>query len=352
MALFKKIFGNKKSTIPSGFREVTIKEIVKETSDTVKIILDVDTSFKPGQYLTFAITIDGKQHRRSYSICSGKNEPIAVAVKQIEKGIISTWFNEHVEVGMTVLVSEPEGNFIVPVGATKLVAIAAGSGITPILSIAKSCEDSSNSLQLFYGSRTVKDTLFKSEIDSLKNTTCSYYLSSDKHADHQNGRIDKESFTAAIKNDLQLLKADCFLICGPEQMIVDVAEVLELFGVPKDKITYELFTTPVLMKSSDEGSEIEFNGTSSVTILLNGEKETFELDSNGKNILEKASENDIDVPYSCKGGVCSTCKAKVLKGKATMDMNYSLTDKEVEEGFILTCQAHPASKEIVVSYDA
>ena len=352
MALFKNLFGKKdKSTTPKGFSEVTIKAIERETSDTVKVVLDADFSFTPGQYLTFAITVDGEQLRRSYSICSGANEPLAVAVKQVENGKVSTWFNQQATAEMTVLVSKPEGSFVAPAGAKKMIAIAAGSGITPILSIAKSCETSGSSLQLFYGSRTLDNTLFKSVIDGLKNTSCTYYLSGEEHPDHQKGRIDKDAFSAIVKANLEILKSDCFFICGPEQMIVDVAEVLELFGVAKDKIHYELFTTPVLLKSEGSADESTFEGTSSVTVLMDGEKETFDLASEGKSILEKANEEGMDVPYSCKGGVCSTCKAKVLKGKASMTMNYSLTDKEVEEGYILTCQAHPASDEVVISYD-
>lgn len=357
MALFKNLFGKKdKSKSPKGFSEVTINAIDRVTSETVKIVLDVtpsDFPFTPGQYLNFSVEIDGKEQRRSYSICSGANEPIAVAVKQVENGAVSTWFNKTAEVGMTVLVSKPEGNFVAPAGAKNIVAISAGSGITPIMSIAKNCEESGNKLRLFYGNRSLDTIIFKNEIDALQQTNCTHYLSDTPHPDHESGQLDKDTFSGIIKSDLDLLKADCFFICGPEQMIMNTAEVLELFGVSKEKIKFELFTTPVLLKTEDKkDAGSGFKGKSSVTIILDDEEETFELASSGMSVLDKASKEGIDVPYSCKGGVCSTCKAKILKGDATMTMNYSLTDKDIEEGYVLTCQAHPASEELTISYDA
>ncbi len=351
MALFKKIFGKNQNAAPKGYSEVIIKAIDRETPEAVKVVLDKNTKFAPGQYLTFSIHIDGNEERRSYSICSGKDEPLAVAVKQVENGKVSSWFNQKAEAGTTIYCSEPEGNFCVPNEVKKIVAIAAGSGITPILSIAKACEGTDRSLQLFYGNRTLESTLFKSEIEALKNTSCTYYFSGENVENHASGRIDKTAFSEVIKSNLDLLKSDGFFICGPEEMIVEIVEVLELFGVPKEKIHFELFTTPVLMKSEEPVENTSFEGTSRVTVLIDGEKEHFELSSDGDSILDKANAEDLDVPYSCKGGVCSTCKAKVIKGKATMTMNYSLTDREVEEGYILTCQAHPASEEIIVTYD-
>jgi len=357
MALFKNLFGKKdKSKPPKGFSEIAILAIDRVTPEAVKIVLDATTdnfAFIPGQYLNFSIELDGKEYRRSYSICSGTNTPLAVVVKQVENGTVSTWFNQTAEVGMKILVSKPEGNFIAPRDARNIVAIAAGSGITPIMAIAKDCEESGKNLRLFYGNRSLETTIFKNEIDALQQTKCTHFLSDVPHENHEKGQITKEAFSTIIKADLDLLKADCFFICGPEQMIMNTAGVLELFGVAKEKIKFELFTTPVLLKTEDKkDATSDFKGKSKVTIILDDEEETFELASTGISVLDKASKEGIDVPYSCKGGVCSTCKAKILKGEATMTMNYSLTDKDIEEGYVLTCQAHPASDELTISYDA
>lgn len=353
MALFKNLFKGKSTAKHKGYSAVQIKSIDRLTSDAVKVTLDLEnTSFLPGQYLNFIIELNGEELRRSYSICSGKDEPIAVAVKEVENGTVSKWFNRDAKPGMEILVSDPTGNFTLAENVNNILAVAAGSGITPILSIAKACEDKGTNLRLFYGNRNIPSTLFKEEIDALKNTTCTYFFTGGTVEGQEKGRIDKDAFTALIKADLSLLRFDGYYLCGPEELIINCKEVLEMFGVSKDKIHFELFTTPVAMKSeSTTVEEAQFDGNAKVTIILDDDTETFELASNGKAILDKAKDEGIDVPYSCMGGVCSTCKAKVLKGKAKMDMNYSLTDREVEEGYILTCQAHPITEEIIVSYD-
>jgi len=353
MALFKKLFGKGNKT-PKGFHSLTVASVSSVGTDTVKVELDVPSEldksfdFTPGQYINFSITIDDKEYRRSYSICSGKGEKLAVAVKKVENGVISTWF-QSLQAGATLLTSHPEGSFILPSSAKKIVAIAAGSGITPILSIAKSIEESGDSLLLFYGNRTENEVLFNDELTALSKTTINHYLSREENTNHAKGRIDKEGFSAAIKENLDLLKSDIFFICGPEQMIMDINETLKLFGVPDDKIKFELFTTPTLMKSKEE-KEIDFKGISKVTIIVDSEPTTFDLDAKGL-ILDKAIDEDVDAPYSCKGGVCSSCKGKVLKGDVHMKAAYTLTDKEIEEGYVLTCQAYPRSEELVITYD-
>lgn len=356
MALFKKLFKKTESLkTPKGFHSIEVKSVTQLTATTVKVELIIPVeltrafSYTAGQYLNFSISIDGKELRRSYSICSGKNEPLAVAVKKIEKGIVSTWFNHVLKAGDLILVAPPAGNFVLKDSDKKIVAIAAGSGITPIMSIAKEIEANDNDLKLFFGNRTKEETLFFNELEGLSKTNVNYFLSNDEKEGFQNGRIDKDSFTTIIKNDLDILKSDAFFLCGPEEMIKVISETLESFGVPSDKIRYELFTAPVLMKE-DKEDENHFKGDSQITVILDAEKIEFTLSSD-KSILEKVIEEGVDAPYSCKGGVCCSCKAKVLKGEAHMKMNYSLTDKEVEDGYILTCQAEPRSKELLISYD-
>lgn len=358
MAFFKKLFNkNSEPKTPRGFYALTISKITRLSDDTVMVSLEVPSElgttfkFKPGQYLDFAITIDGKEQRRSYSICSGKNETLAVAIKKVDKGIVSTWFNEEASEETEILTSAPQGNFVLNDSEKNIVAFAAGSGITPIVSIAKHLESTDGSLNLFFGNRTQSSILFKSDLDALSKTNVNYFLSGEKIDGMGEGRLDNNNISTIVKENLDLLKADCFLLCGPEEMIVSAVDTLKVFGVAEEKIRYELFTTPVKLKTKKTEASSSFEGTSTVSIILDDEKESFQLDANGMSILEKSNKEGLDAPYSCKGGVCSTCKAKVIKGKASMKMNYSLTDKEVEEGYILTCQAHPASEEVVISFD-
>jgi len=177
------------------------------------------------------------------------------------------------------------------------------------------------------------------------------FLSGEEKENYISGRITEETFKAQIKANLDLLKSDYFLLCGPEEMIHAVNEALHSFGVSKEKIKFELFTTPTLMKEEAPKHESNFKGTSKVTIILDDEKVSIDLKTTGKSILDAATAEGMDAPYSCKGGVCSSCKAKVIKGSVTMDMNYVLTDEELKEGYTLTCQAHPSSEELVVSFD-
>ena len=358
MGLFKKMFKKEeKSSTPKGHYVLTIGAINQLTSDTVEVQLNVpqdlasNFGFIPGQYLNFSIVVNGKEERRSYSICSAKNEPLAVAVKKIENGIVSHWFKNTAVVGQEIFVTPPNGHFTLT-NEKNVVAIAAGSGITPILAIAKAIESIVDAkMTLFFGNKSENNIIFKSTLDGLKNTTVHHYLSQEEKEGCFHGRITKESFTEALKANLNLLKADGFYICGPEDLIFDMRDTLKLFGVAEEKIHFELFTTPTHHAKESHAPTSNFTGNSKVTVLIEGEEFKFDLEAKGKTILEKADKEGADVPYSCRGGVCSTCKAKVLSGKAVMDINYSLTDKEIEEGYILTCQSHPASEELTITYD-
>ena len=273
------------------------------------------------------------------------------AVKQIPEGLVSGWFNEHLSEGTELLVSEPHGHFILQ-QEKKVVAIAAGSGITPIMSIAKAVEQGQDgTVKLFFANKTEDSILFRQEIDSLKRTSATYFLTQETKEGFESGRITKERFIEVIKTDLDILKSDGFYICGPEDMIFGVRDALELFGVPAEKIHFELFTTPTHTPSEATPAATSFTGKSKVKVTLDDEDFEFELDASGKTILETLNKEGADAPYSCKGGVCSTCRAKVVKGAVTMDLNYTLTDKEIADGYILTCQSHPASDELIITYD-
>lgn len=356
----KKIFGilkKKKVTHhPKGYHPLLISGLKKLTPETVEISFDVpsqfkkDFAFKPGQCLNFVIEIEGKEEIRSYSICSGINDDLRVAIKMIPNGLVSKWFNNSAHIGMEVLASHPTGNFILDESIDTTVAIAAGSGITPILAMAKQVEITGKKMILFYGNKTLESTLYKDELDQLKNTDTKYFLSQEETKTYAKGRIDKGTFVNEIKNNLELLKAGGFYLCGPEDMIIDISETLKSFGVSEDKIHFELYTPPTKMKPKNVAVNT-FEGLSTVRVVVDDEEFDFNLAAKGKTILDAAIDEGADAPYSCRGGVCSTCKGKLLKGTATMTLNYSLTDKEVEEGYILTCQAHPSSDELIVSYD-
>jgi ring-1,2-phenylacetyl-CoA epoxidase subunit PaaE len=351
----------KKSSAPKthkGFYEVKISEKILLGKNSVKIIFDIpenlkkDFEFLPGQYLNVNLLIDNKEVRRSYSICSGINEPLAIGVKAIKNGIVSNYLVNTLIVGDSIQLSKPEGNFGIKNADSNLVAFAAGSGITPILSIAKSLEGTNKNLTLFYGSKSFSEILFHEELSKLSNTKTIHFLSQESHDGCLTGRIDEKNLRQEIKLNLDLLKADSFLICGPEAMIQTVEDNLKFFGVSSDKIRYELFTTPVLLASQQtETTHSDFSGESSLKVILEGETTEFKLNTTGDTILQASENKGLDVPFSCRGGVCCSCKAKVLEGTASMKLNYSLTDEEVKKGYILTCQAHPTSENVTITFD-
>jgi ring-1,2-phenylacetyl-CoA epoxidase subunit PaaE len=218
------------------------------------------------------------------------------------------------------------------------------------MAMAKAIETHDGNMRLFYGNRTRTSIIFKSVLDGLKNTFTTHFLSAEDVEGFEKGRIDKDTFTQLLKSDLSLLRADAYFLCGPEEMIIATVDVFKFFGVPEKKIHFELFTPPVLMKQEKE-SPNTFSGISHVKVILDGDVTQLDLSAKGKTILEAVEAAGLDAPYSCKGGVCSSCRAKVLIGNAVMTNNYSLTDEEVKKGYILTCQAHPATEELTVSYD-
>ncbi|WP_107039871.1 2Fe-2S iron-sulfur cluster-binding protein [Brumimicrobium mesophilum] len=367
MSLFKKMFGGKKETDTSKKDKkvqtsavLKIKQIDRLTDDAVKVIFEVPENltlkynYIPGQYLNLKMNINGKAENRSYSICSDVNEPLAIGIKKVEKGIVSSFFNDEAKVGDEIEVGFPMGNFKMAKVEGDYVAFAAGSGITPVLSIAKLINNTKEGhLNLFYANRNDKSIMFEEEISLLspEKVKTTHIFSEQEKEGFLHGMMTEEVITEIIKSDLDILKSNGFYLCGPEPVIINAQNALKKFGVSDDKMFYELFTTPVLMEPVKKAVVSNFTGISKVTVILDEEEEHFDLASDGDTVLKEAEGHGIDAPYSCRGGICCTCKAKILKGSATMDQNYSLTDKEVEEGYILTCQAHPNSEELIVSYD-
>lgn len=352
------------------FNSLKIKDIHRETADSVSVAFEVpetlknDYKFIQGQYITLKRLFNGEDVRRSYSICSSpvtENE-LRVAVKEVPGGKFSTWLNRDAKVGDVLEVMTPMGNFYSEMNAANTkhyVLFAGGSGITPIYSILKTvlAVEPNSSISLFYANRNEDSIIFKNEIKEIaeknSNRLNVYHIldaAPSGYADLYKGILSKEKAKALIENHVDLNLNNEFFICGPTPMMDNVRKTLESLNIDKKKIHIEYFSaqeTKPAEKSVAKGGVIESN----VTIIMDGVETTINLASNGKTILDAAMDAGLDAPFACKGAVCCTCKAKVLSGNVSMDMNYALTDDEVAEGFILTCQAHPQSADVTVDYD-
>jgi ring-1,2-phenylacetyl-CoA epoxidase subunit PaaE len=356
----------------SRFHKVRIKNIDRETHDSVTVTLDVPEALKDtfrytqGQYLTFRRYHNGEELRRSYSICSSPLENTwKVAIKKVPEGRFSSFANEALQPGEELEVMPPMGSFYTPLNPEQqksYVMVAAGSGITPILSIIKTIllSEPKSQVLLLYGNRGRNSIMFKEELEGLKNKYLDrfslYHILSREHGDTDLlfGRIDKQKTQLFLQKIIKAEEIDECFICGPEEMIFGAKEALEEDGVPKEKIHFELFTTGEAGQKAAERRERPAgaeNKISKVQVRLDGNYINLEMSYYGNTILDAAAETGADVPYSCKGGVCSTCRAKVLEGQVEMDVNYSLEPEEVAAGYILTCQARPLTERVVVDFD-
>lgn len=351
------------------FHTLNISDIKQETDDAVSIAFDIPNdlmenySFIPGQYLTLKAMINGEEIRRSYSLCSAPFEgEHRVAIKQVEGGRFSTYANKELSIGAPLEVMTPTGNFQLktdPNARKSYVLVAAGSGITPILSIMKSIlhDEPNSDVTLFYGNRGSTTVMFLDELEGLKNTHMEQlrivhiFSRENLGNDIQNGRIDggkaKELYQAFLGNETP----DAVYICGPEAMILDVKESFTALGVEPSNIHFELFSSPSENNQKIEQPKNSPKIESNITLIIDDDEFSFHLANNDHSILDAGREAGADLPFSCKGGVCCTCKAKIMEGSASMDVNYALEPNEVEAGYILTCQAHPTSDKLIISYD-
>ncbi len=342
--------------LPSKMRELhnlRISKINRLTSDAIEIFflipenLKSEFEFIAGQYITICEKINNEEIRRAYSLCSNPDSSeVAVGVKRVEGGKMSTFLIDTLKQGDVIGVMKPKGRFVLG-NQNKVVGICAGSGITPILSIMKKMHDKSN-FTLVYGNKTEDSSMFLNEIKQM-NVNAHFAYSRQEVQGCYNSRIDRD-LLLELSEQKSFLEAEAFYICGPGEMIDMTEEFLLEKGVEKSKLYFERFTAKKKEKSNkntDEGAET----ISNITVIVDGEDFEFTLSGKGKTILDAAMEQGADVPFSCKGGVCCTCRAKVMEGKAIMNQNFSLSEDEVEEGFILTCQAHPITENIVVDFD-
>lgn len=347
----------------ANFFSLRIESIKRVTDASVAITFELPQEHKesfrflPGQYITLKTTINGKEVRRAYSLCSTPQEGLTVAVKEVEHGTFSAHANRVLKVGDVVEVHPPEGKFKLEENAfakaKKYAAFAAGSGITPILSMIKTILEQSpeSTFVLVYGNRTPEATMFKEELLTLRTAYTDRlsieFIYSQARVDGAHfGRIMKSTVNFVVKNKYAANDFDSYFLCGPEPMIKEVTTVLKENGTKEEDIHFELFTT-----SEDKATvNAELKGETTVKMMCDDEEFTFTMAQDAL-ILDAALDEDIDAPHSCQGGICSSCIARVTEGTAVMEKNQILTDAEVAEGLILTCQAHPTSSSIIVDYD-
>ena len=352
------------------FHKIEVQDIYKETRDCAVVTFQIpdelvsEFQYKQGQHLTLKTIIEGQDVRRSYSLCSSPTEnKWQVAVKKINGGLFSTFINDSLKKGDTLEIMAPSGKFNVEIETEKAknyIVFAAGSGITPILSIIKThlALEPNSTFKLFYLNRSVKSIIFKEEIEQLKNRYFGrfeifYFLTKEqRNIEWLNGRFTKEKLDVLTSKIIDIPSVDECFICGPEEMIFLIRDELVAAGLNKDKVHYELFTSGITEEDKKRIQKIvehKVNGTD-VTIIDGGKEFHFVMEDSYDNILDGALAAGADLPFACKGGVCSTCKCMVLEGEVEMKVNYALDAHEVARGLVLSCQAVPTTDKVVVDF--
>ena len=354
----------------SKFHSLTVAKVERETRDAIALTFDVPPALAPqfrfaaGQHVTVRATIDGQDVRRSYSICSSvQHGALRIAVKKGPGGVFSTWAGESLAAGASLDVMPPMGHFGVAPDAAcarHYVGFAAGSGITPLLSIIGTtlAAEPASEFTLFYGNRASGTVMFRDELAELKDTYLTRFnlvhvLSREaQDIPLLHGRIDREKTGALLEHWVDLAQVDTVYVCGPDGMMQAVAEALQERGYPESNIRIERFAASI-PKHEHKASEARAPGKTEceVTVILDGATRTFTLEKGKESILEAGLKAGVELPYSCKGGVCSTCRAKLVAGEADMDVNFALEDYEVARGFVLTCQSYPVTDQVTVDYD-
>lgn len=353
------------------FHKIKVRDIYKETNDCSVISFDIpdelkaDFSFRQGQHLTLKADINGEDIRRSYSLCSSPLEnQWKVAVKQIPGGLFSTYVNEELKGGDTIELMPPSGAFGVNVQKEKsknYLFFAAGSGITPILSMIKThlAEESNATCKLFYVNKTAKSIIFKEELEQLRNTYFGrleiyYFLTKEKRdIDLFNGRFDDEKMRVLTGTFIDIPDTSEVFLCGPEDMVNYVSNFLVKAGLPKELIHFELFVTGLSEEDklrAERLAEQAIDGVD-VTVVDGGKELHFIMTKEYDNILDAALGAGADLPFACKGGVCSTCKCRIVEGTVEMKVNYALEEDDLAQDFVLSCQSVPTSEKIKVDFD-
>ncbi|MFC2970242.1 1,2-phenylacetyl-CoA epoxidase subunit PaaE [Acidimangrovimonas pyrenivorans] len=356
----------------SRFHPLEVTDIRRETRDAVVVTLkprdaDADAfAFTQGQYLTFRRDFDGEELRRSYSVCAGLDEGcLRVGIKRVEGGAFSTWANEELKTGDVLDAMPPMGKFHTPLDASAAkhyLGFAGGSGITPLLSIIKTvlAREPKSSFTLVYANRAIGSIMFREELEDLKNAhlgrlSVIHVLESEsQEIDLFSGRIDAEKMETLFRVWIDAASVDTAFICGPEPMMLTIAESLKAHGLSDAQIKFELFASSQPGRAKQRVVSQQAAGSANscaVSVTLDGTTRSFTMPKDGTRLLDAAIENAMDAPYSCKAGVCSTCRAKVLEGEVEMEVNHALEDYEVRAGYVLSCQCVPLSDKVVLSYD-
>lgn len=354
------------------FHTVKIKNIKRETDTCVAVSIEIPTDlkqdfkFQAGQYITFKKMFDGEEIRRSYSLSSSPLENIhTVAIKEVEGGKFSTFANREMKIGDEIEVMSPMGNFTTNIDANQskhYLAFAAGSGITPIMSLIKTilATEPQSTFTLIFGNQNFYTIIFREELEALKNIYLGrlqviHILSRERlESDINFGRINDEKCEQLFSKMIDVKKMNQFFMCGPEEMIHNVKKYLEHKGVNSANIHFELFTSDYAAKHKEafkQKHQHELGKVSMVTIKVDDRSIEIPLAFGGDTILDAALKHGVDLPFACKGGVCCTCRAKVTEGTVEMEANYALEKDEVANGFVLTCQSHPTSEKVVVDFD-
>ncbi|NOX69693.1 MAG: 2Fe-2S iron-sulfur cluster binding domain-containing protein [Gammaproteobacteria bacterium] len=353
------------------YHSLTVSRLSEETPDSVRIGLDVpdelkaDFEFLPGQHLPVEATIDGKKLRRTYSICSAPGHwPLEIGIRVQPQGAFSTFAARDLKVGDRLQVMPPFGRFhanIDPARSGSYLAFAAGSGITPIISIIRATLESEpgSHFVLFYGNRSQQSTMFIDDLYALKNRFPERlqlnFLFSREEQEFPivGGRLDGSKVRELYEHFCAGQKPTEIFICGPDTMIATVTDELSILGFDDNAIHAERFgaarkpnmSQPVIDESVDTGKQAE------ISVIMDGHRKSFKMPVEGAAIVDAAADQGIDLPYSCKGGVCATCRTHVREGKVRMDSNYGLEPWELEKGFVLACQSHPVTDQVVLDYD-
>jgi len=351
------------------YHSLTVSSLRNETADSVRIALsvpeDVDSefSFLPGQHLPVQIVLDDKPIRRTYSICSVPGKlPLEVGVRIQPGGVFSEYVAKNLKEGDELEVMPPFGQFhttINPDHAKTYLAFAAGSGITPIISILRATleEEPQSRFLLFYGNRRQRTTMFIDDLYALKNRFPErlqlYFLFSQEEQEFEvfSGRLDGDKVAELYKSFCVGLEPDEAFICGPDTMIVNVRSALIDTGLNESHIHSERYGAPRKKAASQPSVSDATEKQAIVNVIIDGHSKSFEMLADGRNIVDAAAEQGIELPYSCKGGVCATCRTHVRDGEVRMATNYGLEPWEVEKGFVLACQSVPVSDEITIDYD-
>ncbi|SHN27146.1 ring-1,2-phenylacetyl-CoA epoxidase subunit PaaE [Duganella sacchari] len=355
----------------SKFHPLTIAHVRNETRDTIAVTFNVPAElqdsfrFQQGQHLTLRAQIGDEDVRRSYSICSAVQDgALRVAIKRTQGGLFSCWANDTLQVGQTLDVMPPMGHFNVPLDAASArhyLAFAAGSGITPILSIIKTtlATEPNSRFTLFYGNRASSSVIFKDELSDLKDIYLERlklaYVMSREQQDIElfNGRITKDKAAQFLKYWARVEDIDTAFICGPEDMMLGVSAALQEAGMPKQNIKVELFAAsiPKHQRQPRAAASTAVHQQTEVTVIMDGNATSFSMEQDKESLLDAGLRAGLDMRYSCKGGVCSTCRCKVIEGQVDMDVNYALEDYEIARGYVLSCQSFPTTAKVVIDFD-